>query len=163
MSFIAFQICMRCYRQKLTIWPENQFLQKNTLKAFSRRNKIGITSLWEDLEDKLLTPGQLLGCPWKRWGITVQTKYWEGRWHQNWVCSRSTKNSTKAKQKLVKNGIFFTLRPPARKLRKILWWGQRVRDLRFVGSCKIFPNCVKFWGNNADLLGNYQVIYALNE
>ena len=30
-------------------------------------------------------------------------------------------------------------------------------------SCKIFPNCVKFWGNNANLLGNYRVIYALNE
>ena len=30
-------------------------------------------------------------------------------------------------------------------------------------SCKIFPNCVKFWGNNANSLGNYRVIYALNE
>ena len=34
------------------------------------------------------------------------------------------------------------------------------RDRR---SCKIFPSCVKFWGNNANLLGNYRVIYALNE
>ena len=47
------------------------------------RQEIGITSLWEDLEAKLLTPGQLLGYPWKVWGITVQTSYWEGRWHQN--------------------------------------------------------------------------------
>ena len=30
-------------------------------------------------------------------------------------------------------------------------------------SCKIFPNCVKFWGNNANSLGNYRAIYALNE
>ena len=30
-------------------------------------------------------------------------------------------------------------------------------------SCKIFPNCVKFWGNNANSLGNYRVIYALNQ
>ena len=30
-------------------------------------------------------------------------------------------------------------------------------------SCKIFPNCVKFWGNNANSLGNYRVIYVLNE
>ena len=40
-----------------------------------QRTKIGITSLWEDLEDKLLTPGQLLGYPRKPWGITVQTSY----------------------------------------------------------------------------------------
>ena len=44
---------------------------------------MGITSLWEDLEAKLLTPGQLLAYPWKVWGITVQTSYWEGLWHQN--------------------------------------------------------------------------------
>ena len=39
---------------------------------------IGITSLWEDLDDKLLTPGQLQGYPWKLCGITVQTSYVEG-------------------------------------------------------------------------------------
>ena len=48
--------------------------------------KIGITSLSEDLEDKLL------GYPWKLWGIPVQTSPVEGRWDQNWVCSRPTKN-----------------------------------------------------------------------
>ena len=37
------------------------------------------------------------------------------------------------------------------------------RDRRDRRSCKIFPSCVKFWGNNANLLGNYQVTYALNE
>ena len=37
------------------------------------------------------------------------------------------------------------------------------RDRRDRRSCKFFPSCVKFWGNNANLLGNYRVIYALNE
>ena len=37
------------------------------------------------------------------------------------------------------------------------------RDRRDRRSCKIFPSCVKFWGNNANSLGNYQVTYALNE
>ena len=37
------------------------------------------------------------------------------------------------------------------------------RDRRDRRSCKIFPSCVKFWGNNANSLGNYRVIYALNE
>ena len=35
------------------------------------------------LKAKLVTPGQLLGPPWKVWGITAQTSYWEGWWHQN--------------------------------------------------------------------------------
>ena len=30
-------------------------------------------------------------------------------------------------------------------------------------SCKIFLNCVKLLGNNANSLGNYRVIYELNE
>ena len=38
---------------------------------------------WEELYAKLLGLGQLLGCPWKLWGITVQASYWEGRGHQN--------------------------------------------------------------------------------
>ena len=67
---------------------------------------IGIISLWEDLEAKLLTPGQLLGYPWKVWGITVQTSYWEGRWHQNWVRSRLTKKIRVRTCKFVKNGNF---------------------------------------------------------
>ena len=28
------------------------------------------------------------------------------------------------------------------------------QDRRDRRSCKIFPNCVKFWGNNANSLGN---------
>ena len=49
-------------------------------------------------------------------------------------------------------------------------WGKVVtfrleicRDRRDRRSCKIFPSCVKFWGNNANSLGNYRVTYALNE
>ena len=38
---------------------------------------------------------ELLGYPWKLWGITVQTSYVEGLWHQNWVRSRLTKNVDK--------------------------------------------------------------------
>ena len=37
------------------------------------------------------------------------------------------------------------------------------QDRRDRRSCKIFPSCVKLWGNNANLLGNYRVTYALNE
>ena len=33
------------------------------LKSNSLRQNMGITSLWEDVEAKLLTPGQLLGYP----------------------------------------------------------------------------------------------------
>ena len=40
---------------------ENLFSKKNTKNGLFERTKIGITSLWEDWEDKLLTPGQLLG------------------------------------------------------------------------------------------------------
>ena len=70
----------------------------NKKRLFEWEN-IGITSLWEDLEDKLLTPGQLLGKPWNFWGVIVQTSYVEGRWHQNWGRSRPTK----VKWKFVKN------------------------------------------------------------
>ena len=73
---------MTCSRRKLTVQPENRFLQKTPTNRFFERQDIGITSLWEDLEDKLLTPGQLLGYLWKVRGITVQTSYVEGRWHQ---------------------------------------------------------------------------------
>ena len=47
------------------------------------RQGIWVAWPWEVLYAKLLDPGQLLGCPWKFWGITVQTCHWEGLWHQN--------------------------------------------------------------------------------
>ena len=69
---------------------------------------MGITSLWEDLEAKLLTPGQLLGYPWKVWGITVQTRYVEGWWHQNWVRSRPKKILPKRNRKSWEMEIFYS-------------------------------------------------------
>ena len=59
----------------------------------------GVSWLWEELYAKLLGLGQLLGYPWKIWGITVQTSYWEGRWHQNCGYTSPTRKS-------VKNGTF---------------------------------------------------------
>ena len=94
---------MTSYRRKPTIWPEIQFFKKNTWKQPCQGNNIGNISFRENLDDKLLTPGQFLGYPWKLWGITVQTSNVEGRRHQNWVCSRPTKKFTKAKWKFVKN------------------------------------------------------------
>ena len=40
----------------------NRFRKKHLKQPFLGE-RIGITSLWEDLDDKLLTPGQLLGYP----------------------------------------------------------------------------------------------------
>ena len=67
-------------------WPGKSILCKKT--PHFRRFwwiRIWVTWLLKDLDAKRLTPGQLLGCPWKFWGITLQTSYMEGRWHQNWV------------------------------------------------------------------------------
>ena len=53
---------MTCYRRKSTVWPGKLILSKKTPKnGLFQRPNIGITSLWEDLEAKLLTPGQLMG------------------------------------------------------------------------------------------------------
>ena len=41
-------------------WPGIS-IKKTPRNSLLERQKIGITSIWEDLEDKLLTPGQLLG------------------------------------------------------------------------------------------------------
>ena len=50
--------------------------------------------------------GQLLGYPWKVRGITVQTSYVEGRWHQNWVYMSPKLYFCRRTRKSVKN-IFF--------------------------------------------------------
>ena len=65
------------------------FVQKTPRIGIFERTKISITSLWEDLEAKLLTPGNVLGHPWKPWGITAQTSYVKGRWQfffENFGC-----------------------------------------------------------------------------
>ena len=81
---IAFRICMTCCRWKPTVWRENFFPPKKHPKtAFFGGHDSGVSWLREELYAELLGLGQLLGCPWKVWGITVQTSYWEGLWHQN--------------------------------------------------------------------------------
>ena len=47
---------------------EDLFSPKKPKNSHFFVKNIGLTSLWEDLEVKLLTPGQLLGHPWKLWG-----------------------------------------------------------------------------------------------
>ena len=76
------------------------FVQKNT----SKLPFLVDTNL--ALDAKRLSPGQLLAYPWKVWGITDQTSYWEGQLHQNWVCSRPAKKSRLRPRKFVKNWIF---------------------------------------------------------
>ena len=65
-----------------------------------RRTRIWIS--WA----KLLAPGQLVGYPWKLWGITVQTSYVEGRWHQNWAYTSPKLFFYRRTRKSVKNGSF---------------------------------------------------------
>ena len=58
-------------------WPfhqENLFCAKKTpQKPLLLCAWIWFTWLWKDLDAKPLTPGQLLGCPWKLWGTMLQT------------------------------------------------------------------------------------------
>merc|ERR1711978_673766 len=98
--------------QKSTVWPGKLISSKKTPKnsIFLRQN-MGITSLWEDLEAKLLTPGQLLGYPLKVWGITVQTSYWEGLWHQNCGYTSPILFFWRRQEKSVKNGTFLQIAP----------------------------------------------------
>ena len=70
----SFQNMYGMNRQQLTVWPGKLILcKKNTYKTFFVCARIWVTWLWKDLDAKRLTPGQLLGCPWKLWGITLQT------------------------------------------------------------------------------------------
>ena len=81
--------CPRCqivpspYRWKSTVLPGKLFFQKRPKTGFFWGHDSGVSWLWEELYAKLLGLGQLLGCPLKVWGITVQTSFWEGLWHQN--------------------------------------------------------------------------------
>ena len=60
-------------------WPfgqENRFCaQKHLNIRLFWWTRIWVTWLWRDLDAKRLTQGQLLGWPWKVWGITLQTSY----------------------------------------------------------------------------------------
>ena len=86
--------------------PQHDIRQAPQFSVWCWKVSVWSVWFWEDVEAKLSTPGQLLGYPWKVWGITVQTSYWEGRWDQNWVRSRPTNFFTKATRKFVKNGNF---------------------------------------------------------
>ena len=90
------------YRQQLTVWPGKSILCKKTphFRLFWW-TRIWVTWLWKDLDAKRLTPGQLLGCPWKLWGITLQTSYVEGRWHQNWAGRKISRWTHKQKRGIV--------------------------------------------------------------
>ena len=44
--------------------------------------------------------------PWKVWGITIQTNYWEGRWHQNFRYTSPILFFVVRTRKSVKNGTF---------------------------------------------------------
>ena len=50
------------------------------------------------------------GYPWKVWGITVQTSYVEGRWHQNWVRSSPAKKKTQVAVEFREKWKFFVNR-----------------------------------------------------
>ena len=66
---------MTCHRQKLTVWPVKLLSKKYPGKHRKSWTTFQIGWLWRALEAKLMTPGQLLGYPWKLWGKTVQTSY----------------------------------------------------------------------------------------
>ena len=60
-------------------------VKKKTKNGLFQRPKIGITSLWEDPEANLLTPGQPLRYPWQLWekSWNDKTRTWQDReWSQ---------------------------------------------------------------------------------
>ena len=60
------------------------YLQKTPQHRLFWWTQIWVTWHWKDLDAKRLTRVQLLGYPWKLWGMTVQNSYVEGWWRQNW-------------------------------------------------------------------------------
>ena len=94
--------------------------KKHKKKTFFEWQEIGITSLWEEVDDKLLTPGQLLGRCWLLWCITVQTSYWDSRWHQNWVRSRPQQIFCKWQWKILKNGRFYSSASSSKSKKRVI-------------------------------------------
>ena len=104
---IAFRICMVWIGNNWLFGQENPFCAKKTpVRRLFLCARIGVTWLWKDLDAKPLTPGQLLGCPWKLWGITLQTSYVEGRWHQNWAHTSPLHFFTVGTRKFAKKWFF---------------------------------------------------------
>ena len=81
----SFQNMYGMNRQKLTVRPGKSILcQKTPQKTaiFVCRNRSYLTlkgPVRQTVDTRSTTGG-----PWKLWGITLQTSYVEGRWHQNW-------------------------------------------------------------------------------
>ena len=72
----SFQNMYGMNRQQLTVWPGKSILcQKTPHFRLFWWTRIWVAWLWKDLDAKRLTTGQLLGWPWKVWGITLQTSY----------------------------------------------------------------------------------------
>ena len=68
------------------IWQENwSFAKKTPQNCLFWCTRIWVAWLWKALDGKRLTPGQLQAYPWKLGGMTVQTSYVGGQWHQNWA------------------------------------------------------------------------------
>ena len=81
---IAFRICVTCYRQKLTVWPGKSISCKKTPQNWLFWwTQIWITLLWKALDTKWLTRTQTRSTTLG--GMTVQTSYVGGQWHQNWA------------------------------------------------------------------------------
>ena len=104
-------------------WTGNSiFSQKKLKKRQKWWTTFRIYWLWRALDADEMTPGQLLGYPCKLGGITVQSSYVEGRWHQNWAYTSPKLFLQTDKEISEKNRNFFTLRPVTRKRREILGW-----------------------------------------
>ena len=81
---IAFRIYVTCYRQKLTVWPGKSISCKKTPQNWLFWwTQIWITLLWKALDTKWLTRTQTRSTTLG--GMTVQTSYVGGQWHQNWA------------------------------------------------------------------------------
>ena len=114
---IAFRIYKACYRRKSTVSPGKLILLKKTpLKRAFWGDKNELLWVWEELEAKPFTTGQLLGYPWKLMDITLQMSYVEAWWHQNWVHSRPILCRGGADADISENLFFFIKRSVAPNL-----------------------------------------------
>ena len=82
----SFQNMYGMNRQKLTVRPGKSILcqktpQKTAIFVCKNRSYLTLKGPVRQTVDTRSTTGG----PWKLWGITLQTSYVEGRWHQNWA------------------------------------------------------------------------------
>ena len=133
----SFQNMYGMKRQQLIVWPGKSILCKKTPHFhLFWWTQIWVTWLWKDLDAKRLTPGQLQAYPWKLWGMTVQTSYVGGRWHQNWahtslqhfyVCALCNSVATNLETRVNFGQPYLGLKTPYHPLPYIFWtpctWG----------------------------------------